>query len=188
MALLIYSPNTPGLRKMQHSETLRTLLQAVINARNSLPNNTRPPILLKLAPDLSTEDLKDISKVLNDKKCRIDGIIISNTTIERPSTLISKLANETGGLSGRPLKDVSTKMIATMSSLVDEIPIIGVGGIESGEDAYEKIKAGATLVQLYSSLVYYGPPVVSKVKRELVELLTRDGFTNVTQAVGQSNK
>ncbi|XP_018577094.1 dihydroorotate dehydrogenase (quinone), mitochondrial [Anoplophora glabripennis] len=189
LVINISSPNTPGLRNMQHKEQLKKLLAVLIETRNNLPLKEKPPLLLKLAPDLSYAEKKDIADVLNQKKCRVDGLIISNTTVERPDSLKSvETKNETGGLSGEPLKDMSTRMIADMSKLTGGLPIIGVGGISSGQDAYEKIKAGASLVQLYTALVYEGPPIVAKVKKELVELLSKDGYSNVCQAVGKGNK
>ncbi|KAJ8956530.1 hypothetical protein NQ318_019250 [Aromia moschata] len=186
LVINISSPNTPGLRDMQSKENLRKLLAALVETRNSLPVKKKPPLLLKLAPDLSHQERKDIADILKKKDCKIDGLIICNTTVDRPKSLkCAEVKNETGGLSGAPLKSMSTRMIKEMSELTGGMPIIGVGGISSGKDAYEKIKAGATLVQLYTAMVYNGPPIVSKVKKELVELLHKDGFNNISEAVGK---
>lgn len=147
---------------------------------------TPKPILLKLAPDLTHDELKDVCKTIKRKECQVDGLIISNTTIDRSVTLRSSNANEIGGLSGRPLREKSTRMIEDAYKLTDgKVPIIGVGGIGSGQDAYDKILAGASAIQLYSSFVYQGPPVVTKVKKELDEILERNGYDHVAQAVGQ---
>ncbi|VEN47596.1 unnamed protein product [Callosobruchus maculatus] len=187
LVINISSPNTPNLRDLQHKENLSKLLRALIEARDNLPISQKPPLLLKLAPDLSPQERRDIAAILKQKECRVDGLIVCNTTVSRPETLKNvKNKNEIGGLSGPPLKDLSTEMIRDMSRLTDGIPIIGVGGISSGKDAYEKIKAGASLLQLYTSLAYDGPPVVTKVKKELAELLSKDGYTNISQAIGVS--
>lgn len=178
----ISSPNTPGLRQMQTKNELEKLLKEVLKTNL---NSGNKPILLKLAPDLTYQEKVDIAKVIMKPDCKVDGIIISNTTTNRPDDLNGQDKNETGGLSGAPLKSVSTRMIADMHVLtMGVVPIIGVGGIESGPDAYDKIRAGASAVQLYTALVYEGPPVVAKVKRELLWLLLRDGFKNVQQVVG----
>lgn len=182
----VSSPNTPGLRDMQHSNILYDLLSNVLKARNELPETHRPPILLKLAPDLSPTELQDVAKVLKKKECKIDGLIISNTTIARSDELKSENAKEVGGLSGAPLTQKSTQMIAQMHKLTGgKIPIIGVGGVFTGQDAFDKILAGATLVQLYTSFVYHGPFVVARVKRELAELVEKNGYKSLNDAVGR---
>lgn len=181
----ISSPNTPGLRALQHREQLEKLLNAVLEAKDSLPEGHRPPILIKIAPDLTEEDKHDIANVILSKKQHISGLIISNTTVTRPSTLQCEEKKEAGGLSGEPLKSLATSTIRDIYHLTGGcLPIIGVGGISSGEDAYEKIRAGASLVQLYSGLIYHGPPLVKKITDELDELLRRDGFSSVKEAVG----
>ncbi|KAJ8918905.1 hypothetical protein NQ315_016807 [Exocentrus adspersus] len=186
LVINISSPNTPGLRSMQHKDELKKLLAKLVETRNNLPLNPKPPLLLKLAPDLAYNERKDIADVLKDKKCKVDGLIISNTTIERPDTLKSvESKSEAGGLSGAPLKDGSTQMIADMSRLTGGIPIIGVGGVASGRDAYEKIKAGACLVQLYTAMVYEGPTVVTKVKKELVDILKQEGYHRISEVIGK---
>ncbi|KAG5880015.1 hypothetical protein JTB14_037404 [Gonioctena quinquepunctata] len=166
LVINISSPNTPGLRKMQDKDNLRKLLRALVQTRNDLPLSEKPHLLLKLAPDLSMQEKEDIADVLRKKECKVDGLIVSNTTIERPHSLHSDHKQETGGLSGTPLKNVSTEMIRDMRRLTNGMPIIGVGGISTGQDAYEKIKAGASLVQLYTALIYEGPPVVTKTIRK----------------------
>ncbi|KAB0799942.1 hypothetical protein PPYR_07822 [Photinus pyralis] len=188
LVINISSPNTPGLRSLQTKVALEPLLKAVVETRNNLPQATKPYLLLKLAPDLSYDECKDIAEVLKSKSCKMDGLIVCNSTTERPDSLQSEHRVEVGGLSGHPLGDVSTKMISDMHKLTDGMMIIGVGGIFSGKDAYDKIKAGASVVQLYTGMVYEGPTVVTKIKRELAELLAADGYTNVTEAVGINSK
>ncbi|GJQ74403.1 hypothetical protein Trydic_g21274 [Trypoxylus dichotomus] len=186
LVINISSPNTPGLRDMQTKSRLRDLLKSAVKARNELTTVNKPPLLLKLAPDLNPQERKDIAGVLREKDCKVDGLIICNTTISRPESLQSIEKTEAGGLSGKPLKDMSTEMIAEMYKLTEGIPIIGVGGVSSGADAYDKIKAGASAVQLYTSLVYEGPPVVEKIKKELAELLELDNYSNISEAVGKN--
>ncbi|KAK4887520.1 hypothetical protein RN001_003791 [Aquatica leii] len=188
LVINISSPNTPGLRNMQTKVALTALLKALVETRNNLPQVVKPQLLLKLAPDLSFEERKEIAEVLAMKQCKIDGLIVCNTTVERPDYLRNKKKNEGGGLSGQPLKDVSTKMISDMYRLTGGMFIIGVGGVFSGQDAYEKIKAGASVVQLYTSMIYEGPPIVTKVKKELAELLIADGYKNISEAIGKDLK
>jgi dihydroorotate dehydrogenase len=139
--------------------------------------------LLKIAPDLSPKEIVGIAEAALESA--IDGLIVSNTTVARPKDLKSKFARETGGLSGKPLFAPSTALLAEMYRLTGgRIPIIGVGGIASGADAYAKIRAGASLVQLYTALTYEGVGLAARIKRELLELLKRDGFKNVAEAVG----
>ncbi|CAH2241735.1 dihydroorotate dehydrogenase (quinone), mitochondrial [Pararge aegeria] len=185
----ISSPNTPGLRSLQSKEELQKLLTAVNKMLNSLQTVTRPPLLLKLAPDLSLEEIKDIVTVITKKETKVDGLIIANTTIDRSSLKNQVHATETGGLSGRPLANKSTDMIKTVYKLTKgSIPIIGVGGVFSGQDAYDKILAGASAVQIYTALIYLGPPIITKIKTELAELLIRDGYSSVSAAVGKGLK
>jgi len=190
LVINVSSPNTPGLRALQGRKQLVDLVARTRNALESaLPPriDRKPPLLLKIAPDLADEDLKDIANT-----CMfggLNGLIVSNTTIARPETLQSPLAQETGGLSGQPLFDSSTTILRRMYALTyGRVPIIGVGGISSGLDAYLKIRAGASLVQLYSALVYQGPGLVTQIKRDLVDLLARDGFTSISQAVGADHQ
>ncbi|KAL3860218.1 hypothetical protein ACJMK2_010373 [Sinanodonta woodiana] len=189
LVINVSSPNTPGLRDMQGKENLDNLLDKVSQARNLLQTEKKPPLLVKIAPDLTDEDKQDIASVITKKEGYIDGLIISNTTVSRPATLHSPQKVETGGLSGQPLKELSTKTVQDMYVLTKgRIPIIGVGGISSGEDAYKKIRAGASLIQLYTALIYEGPPVIKRIKRELEQLLKQDGYNNVSEAVGADVK
>lgn len=171
------------MRNLQQADNLKVLLSKVIEARDKL--SQRPPILLKLAPDLSENDVRDIVAVISKKECHVDGLIISNTTIERDASLESSEKIEIGGLSGAPLTERSTTLIAKMYNLTKgRVPIIGVGGIFNGQDAYDKITAGASAIQLYTSLIYHGPPVIQKVKSELTDLLEAKGFENIESARG----
>ncbi|EDV49899.2 dihydroorotate dehydrogenase (quinone), mitochondrial [Drosophila erecta] len=189
LVINVSSPNTKGLRDMQSKEKLRELLEQVNDTKNSLDKNKNVPILLKLSPDLSLDDMKDIVWVIKRKKSSVDGLIVSNTTVSRENIGNNKLAEETGGLSGPPLKARSTEMIAQMYQLTDgKIPIIGVGGVASGYDAYEKIEAGASYIQIYTSLVYEGPALVDDIKAELSALITRLGHNNVADVVGTNSK
>ncbi|KAL4713157.1 hypothetical protein ACJJTC_018802 [Scirpophaga incertulas] len=184
----VSSPNTPGLRSLQNKEQLKSLLIEVNKARNDLPLQKKPPLLVKLAPDLTIQEMKDIVSVITKKESKVDGLIISNTTTDKSSLLNNEFANEEGGLSGKPLTRKSTEMIKDMYKLTKgQIPIIGVGGVFNGQDAFEKILAGATVVQIYTALIYHGPPVVTKIKRELAELLEKNGYTNVAQATGKGS-
>ncbi len=179
----VSSPNTPGLRALQGKAPLRDLLQATRAAVANLARRDKPPLLLKVAPDLTEEDKADIAEVALE--VAIDGLIATNTTVERPATLRGRARAESGGLSGAPLLAPSTRVLADLYRLTEgRLPLVGVGGIASGADAYTKIRAGASLVQLYTGLVYEGPGVVGRIKRELAGLLERDGFKSVADAVG----
>uniref|UniRef100_A0A667XDS2 Dihydroorotate dehydrogenase (quinone), mitochondrial n=1 Tax=Myripristis murdjan TaxID=586833 RepID=A0A667XDS2_9TELE len=166
----ISSPNTPGLRDLQGKNELHQLLHEVLKERDALQGERKPPVLVKIAPDLTTQDKRDIADVVTE--LGVDGLMVSNTTVSRPETLQDPQSSEVGGLSGKPLKDLSTHTVRDMYSLTKgKIPIIGIGGVASGQDAMDKIRAGASLVQLYTALTYQGPPVVTKIKRELEQLL-----------------
>ena len=179
VAVNVSSPNTPGLRGLQQKGELRHLLGTLVDVRGS----ARTPLLVKIAPDLDAHAIDDIAEVVLDSG--IEGMIVTNTTIMRPATLKSGFAAESGGLSGKPLFEPSTLVLAEMRRRVGvKLVLIGVGGVSSGEDAYRKIRAGASLVQLYTALVYEGSGLIGRIKRELVACLVRDGFTNVSQAVG----
>lgn len=185
MVINVSSPNTPGLRALQGPQALRDLLSRTKTALNEATQTCRtPPLLLKIAPDLTDEDKADIAHVSQD--VGIDGLIVTNTTIERPETLSSPYRTEGGGLSGRPLYEASTRVLSEMYAATGgKMVLVGVGGIEDGRGAYEKILAGASLVELYSAMVYQGPALASRVNRELAELLKADGFASVLHAVGQ---
>ena len=182
--LNISSPNTEDLRNLQEKEALRILLDSVCARRDELDRNhsRNTPLLVKLAPDLDGDALENSVHVIQEFS--IQGVIATNTTVERPE-LKSKNRTETGGLSGKPLQKRSTAMIRTLfAELGADIPIIGVGGIFNGADAYEKIRAGAAAVQIYTALIYEGPGLVRKVKEELANLLESDGYKSVSEAVG----
>lgn len=189
LVINVSSPNTPGLRGMQRRQVLEKLITASSKARDDLSCKKKPPLLVKIAPDLTEEEKKDIAYVVSQPGCGVDGLIISNTTVSRPESLISKHKTEVGGLSGMPLKSLSTDTIRDFYQITGgKVTIVGVGGVENGTDAYEKIKAGASLVQLYTALAFRGPPVASCIKKELEELLVKDGYTSVAEAVGADHK
>ena len=186
LVINVSSPNTPGLRDLQRRSEVGVLIGAVAAARDKLAGN-HPPVLLKIAPDLTRQEQEDIAEVALSSA--IDGLIIANTTIARPAELRSPDAPEPGGLSGAPLFQPSTRLLAEMYRLTrGALPLIGVGGIASGAEAFAKIRAGASLVQLYTALAYQGPALVGRIKRELAELLRRDGFGSVADAVGSGNR
>ena len=179
----ISSPNTPGLRDLQRRANLEALLRPLIAAREE--TGRRPPLLVKIAPDLTTAEQEDIASVVLDLE--VDGLVVSNTTVDRAPGLLSPNAKEAGGLSGRPLFAASTALLAAMFRLTrGRVPLVGVGGIASASDAYAKIRAGASLVQLYTALVFAGPPLVSQIKKGIADSLTADGFTSIAEAVGTS--
>jgi dihydroorotate dehydrogenase len=179
----ISSPNTPGLRDLQRKRAVTRLIAQLLEARNRVAPQNPPPLLLKIAPDLMPEERSDLAEAALSSG--IDGLIIGNTTVARPASLESRFAHEPGGLSGLPLFEPSTALLAEMYRLTSgKIPIVGVGGIASGADAYRKIRAGASLVQLYTALVFHGPALVQRIKQELSALLARDGFTSITAAIG----
>lgn len=183
----VSSPNTPGLRALQGRAPLRALLGRVLEARAACRLDRAPPVLLKIAPDLTDEDKADIAAVALESG--IDGLIVSNTTIARPAGIPEPLRSEAGGLSGRPLFAASTALLADMFRLTGgRLPLVGVGGVASGADAYAKIRAGASLVQLYSALIYGGPTLVRSIKAELAGLLRRDGFAALAEAVGADHR
>lgn len=188
LTINISSPNTPGLRNLQDKEPLAELLDAVMAERRlSCGSSNPPPLLVKLAPDLTEEQLTDIAAVLLEKQ--VDGVILTNTTLARPEFLPKDFAAEKGGLSGAPLKDKSTETIRTMYRLTGgQLPIIGAGGICNGADAYAKIRAGASLIQVYSGLVYEGPSLVRQINDDLGRYLIRDGFPNIEHAVGADHR
>ena len=187
LVLNVSSPNTPGLRSLQHTEALIGIVRAARAARDRALIAEPPPLLLKIAPDLDSSEIADIARVVMDEK--VDGIVISNTTVSRPASLLSALHTESGGLSGAPLFEPSTRLLRRMYELTGgKVPLIGVGGIGGGADAYAKIRAGASLVQFYSAMVFEGPGLIGRVKRELAILLKRDGFHNVRDAVGADHR
>jgi len=181
LVVSVSSPNTPGLRDLQQRAMLALLLRRLMNVREE--TGCRVPLLVKIAPDLTPEERQDIAQVV--LATGIDGLIVSNTTVERPPDLVSRHAHEAGGLSGRPLSAPSTALLADIYRQTQgRLPLIGVGGIASAADAYAKIRAGASLVQLYTALVFAGPDLVSRIKSGLASLLKRDGFVSIAEAVG----
>tara|TARA_Y100000590_G_scaffold161332_1_gene185015 strand:+ start:28396 stop:29457 length:1062 start_codon:yes stop_codon:yes gene_type:complete len=179
----ISSPNTPGLRNLQNRENLENLIISIKKEKKLDEKISNKPLLIKISPDLNNEEKRDIA--LTSLAQGIDGIIISNTTLSRPKSLISNKKEEIGGLSGKPLYLISTILLKEMYALTGgKIPLIGVGGISSGREAYEKIKAGASLLQLYTGLIYDGPQIIKKINIELKNLLKTDGYNNISQAIG----
>ncbi|NVO15897.1 MAG: quinone-dependent dihydroorotate dehydrogenase [Rhodoplanes sp.] len=185
----VSSPNTPGLRGLQARAPIEALVGRVLIARNRAAEGLRrpPPLLLKVGPDLDEDQIRDIAEVVVDTG--VDGLIVGNTTVTRPPSLRSPWRDAEGGLSGRPLMGLATECLRSMYRHTDgKVPIIGCGGVSSGEDAYAKIRAGAALVQLYSALVFNGPGFAVTIKRDLAALLRRDGFASVADAVGADHR
>ena len=181
----VSSPNTPGLRNLQQAAALDDLLTRVIDARERVQKNAGDsPVLLKIAPDLSLNELDEIVHIARSR--RIDGMIVANTTLARPSSLREQArAKEQGGLSGRPLFRLSTRMVAeTYVRAEGAFPLIGVGGIDSGGAALTKIRAGASLIQLYSAMVYKGVGLVDAIKNDLSSTLLRTGRDSLSEIVG----
>jgi len=181
----VSSPNTPGLRNLQQAAALDDLLAKVIEARERVRENAGDtPVLLKIAPDLSLAELDDVVHIARSR--RIDGMIVGNTTLARPSTLREQArAREQGGLSGRPLFRLSTRMVAeTYVRAERAFPLVGVGGIDTGGAALTKIRAGASLIQLYSSLIYKGLGLVDDIKNDLASTLLRTGRDSLSDIVG----
>jgi dihydroorotate dehydrogenase len=180
----ISSPNTPGLRALQTREALAELLGRLGEARAALTGGAGgAPVFLKVAPDLAEDEIEAI--VETSLAHGLDAIVVGNTTLSRPASLRSPFKDEAGGLSGAPLSALSTRVLGRFhAAAAGRIALIGVGGIASGAEAYAKIRAGASAVQLYSAMVYAGPGLVVRVRRELEALLAADGFAGVAEAVG----
>jgi len=177
----VSSPNTPGLRGLQNKSELAALLALLTDARAKAGSHV--PLLLKIAPDIDPSAADDIADV--SLASGIEGLIVSNTTIARPPSLKSRQAHQSGGLSGSPLFMPSTALLGAMRQRVGpRLTLVGVGGIVSGADVYAKIRAGASLVQLYTALAYEGPGLVARLKRELLECLAQDGIAHVADVVG----
>jgi dihydroorotate dehydrogenase len=181
----VSSPNTPGLRNLQQAAALDELLARVIDARERVAvGAARKPVLLKIAPDLSLGDLDDVVGVA--RRHRIDGMIVGNTTISRPNLREQEKAKEQGGLSGRPLFALSTRMLAeTYVRAESAFPLIGAGGIDSGAAAFAKIKAGASLVQRYSGLIFRGIGLIGSIKKDLLDFLRIGRLETLADAVGR---
>lgn len=186
----VSSPNTPGLRDLQGEEALKAIISRTVEARDAAEaqGKKRTAVLLKIAPDMAFSTLDGLLDTAID--CGIDGLIIANTTISRPQTLHhAHVAKETGGLSGRPLFDLSTRMLSHAYAHVgSRIPLIGVGGIESGETAWRKIEAGATLLQLYTALIYQGPALVQRILDHIVERMKCENITSLTSVIGRAHQ
>lgn len=182
LAVNISSPNTPGLRALQDESALTGLLDAVLEARAEVCGEDGPPVFLKVAPDLEPADIDAIARIAVDK--RLGALIVSNTTISRP-TLHSPHRGETGGLSGAPLRDLAQQRLRDFRKATGgAVPLVGVGGIATAEDAWARIRAGASLVQVYSAMVYEGPGMARALCKELEALMKRDGFATIADAVG----
>lgn len=180
----ISSPNTPGLRALQGREQLDDLLGR-IDAARPVDGAARVPVFLKIAPDLISDEVAMIVEA--SLAHRIDGLIVSNTTLERPDTLRSPQAHETGGLSGAPVRPFAEKALRAAAEAAEgRLPLIAVGGIDSGAEAYARIRLGASAVQIYSAMIYEGPGLVGRIKRDLAARLRADGFSTVSEAVNAS--
>lgn len=183
----ISSPNTPGLRDLQKREPLLEILEHIMDERQKACRVHTPPLFVKLAPDLSEDQQEELAQTLIDGK--VDGVILGNTTLDRPEYLPEKFRAEKGGLSGPPLTQKSTEIISNFYKITaGKLPIIGVGGISNGAQAYEKIKAGACLVQVYSALIFKGPALIDQINSELLDLLKHDGYQHISEAIGAAHK
>ena len=177
----ISSPNTEGLRDFHEEKLLSELLRKLLELKKK--QKITCPVVLKLSPDIGENEITNINEMV--LKFKIDGLILTNTTNQNRATLLDTNKNETGGLSGLPLQKLSLKFIKNFyKSSKGKIPIIGVGGIDSGQSAFEKIAAGATAVQLYTGMVYKGPGVVKDIKKELIEILKKEKIKNIRQVIG----
>ncbi len=177
----ISSPNTEGLREFHKKEILKELLSKVNQIRER--SNFKKAFLLKISPDIEEENIGEVISLILEYK--IDGVILTNTTDRNRESLISSNKLETGGLSGQPLRNFSTKLIKRFyKDLKDRVPIIGAGGVDSGKSAFEKIAAGASALQLYTGMIYKGPMIVKKIKSDLIKILNEQGFKNIKEAVG----
>lgn len=182
LAVNVSSPNTPGLRALQDEGALTALIDAVLAERDAAMPEGAPPVFLKVAPDLEPADIDAIARIAMDKK--LGALIVSNTTISRPD-LESRHKGETGGLSGAPLRELALQRVRDFRAATGgAIPLIGVGGIATAEHAWERIRAGASLVQLYSAMVYEGPGLGARIASGLEGLMRRDGFATIAEAVG----
>ena len=187
LVINVSSPNTPGLRALQDADVLARLIRVVRAAAEKVCSLGVPPLLVKLAPDLTSDDKRDIAAMAVEQA--VDGLIISNTTIERPATLGDPARGEAGGLSGAPLFAPSTAVLADMYRLTEgKVMLIGVGGVSNGAEAYAKLRAGASLVQLYSAMALKGPGLIRSIKADLAEHLYQDGFDSVAAAIGADHR
>ena len=181
----ISSPNTEGLRDLQLRGNIENLIKKIISKREEIMEINKKPVFVKISPDLNEDQLRDIALI--SLANNVDGLILTNTTTDRPKNLLSSNKIKKGGLSGKPLFESSNNILRKMYNLTNgQITLIGVGGISNGSDCYEKIKSGASLVQLYSALTFSGPLLISKIKNELIDLIKTDGYKNISDVVGKS--
>jgi dihydroorotate dehydrogenase len=187
LAVNVSSPNTPGLRALQGRDELARIVERVRAAIADAPPAERPPLLVKIAPDLNAAQMAEIAAAALDLE--LDGLIVGNTTVARLDSLTGRHRGEAGGLSGRPLFAPSTRVLGEIYRLTrGRVPLIGVGGIGGAAEAYAKIRAGASLVQLYTALVYQGPGLIAEINGGLAEMLRRDGFSRMSEAVGADHR
>ena len=181
LTINISSPNTEGLRDFHNQRELEKLLKGIIKIRKD--KNLKKPIVVKLSPDINDNEISNILELIN--KYGVNGIIVSNTTDSNRENLTDSKKCEVGGLSGQPIRDLSTKLIKRFyKETKGKIQIIGVGGVDSGQAAFEKISVGANAVQLYTGMVYKGPGVVKDIKKELISILKKENLKNIGEAVG----
>ncbi len=181
----VSSPNTEGLRDLQQKDNIEKLIKNINKKKSQIDSINKKPILIKISPDLNDDQLRDIALI--SLANNVDGLILTNTTTSRPKNFSKFYHDLKGGLSGQPLYSLSNVLIKKMYSLTNgQIPIIGVGGIANGSDCYEKIKSGASLTQIYTTLIYSGPGIVSKIKNELVDLIKTDGYKTISEVIGKS--
>lgn len=180
----ISSPNTPGLRDLQRRDAFLELTGKILTERKAAcGTDNPPPLLVKLAPDLSEQQIEELAAAALESG--IDGLILTNTTLDRPDYLPRPFVGEKGGLSGRPVRDKAQAVTAAFYRRTGgRLPIVGAGGITDGNDAYARIRAGASLIQLYTALVFHGPAVVHRINQQILTRLHADGFTHISQAVG----
>ena len=187
LVINVSSPNTPGLRALQDRRALERIVERGAGAVPKVLPRRGPPLLVKIAPDLSEADQADIAAVALSGA--VQGLIVGNTTVARPAGLMGRHKTQTGGLSGRPLFAPSTAVLADMYRLTEgRVPLIGVGGIAGAADAYAKVRAGASLLQLYTALIYQGPALIPAIKSGLAALLRRDRFARLADAVGADHR
>ena len=180
----ISSPNTPGLRDLQNRGNIENLVKNLKKTKDKMNLLKNTPIFFKISPDMNEEQMRDIALISLSNN--IDGLIISNSTLDRSANLKSTFKNEIGGVTGKPLFLKSTLMLKKMYVLTNgQIPLIGVGGISNAMESYEKIKAGASLIQLYTALTFQGPQIINKILLDLVNLLKTDGYKNIKDAIGK---
>ncbi len=181
----ISSPNTIGLRDLQLKGNIENLIKKIVLKREEIESINKKPVFIKISPDLNEDQLRDIALI--SLANNIDGLILTNTTINRPNNLLSNNKIKKGGLSGKPLLESSNNVLKKMYNLTNgQLLLIGVGGISNGSECYEKIKSGASLVQLYTALTFMGPVLISKIKNELIDLIKTDGYKNISEVIGKS--